>query len=166
MSIDPMRARLVRLRAELERERAHVRDLGEAVRTARRPVEGEPDEADLALLAVDLHRWYTAVEALIERIERAFEVTPGGPEWHTELLEGAVLELPGARPPILPEAALPQLRELLRFRHFFRHAYAVRFDAGKLLKLADDVEAVHDDIEQAFADFGRFLDELVGALEE
>jgi hypothetical protein len=111
----------------------------------------------VAVVAVGLHRWYSAVESIVERIERVFGTAPTGPEWHAELLRGAVLDIPGVRPAILPEAHVERLHELLRIRHFFRHAYAVELDRAKLLVLSSDLQAVGEPVLQAIRDFESFL---------
>jgi hypothetical protein len=52
---------------------------------------GEASEATLALAAVRLHRYYTAVEALLERVARLFdESIPEGPTSHRDLLQFSI----------------------------------------------------------------------------
>jgi hypothetical protein len=38
------------------------------------------------------------------------------------------LDVPGVRPAVIPEMALPALHELRKFRHFFRNAYILDLD--------------------------------------
>jgi hypothetical protein len=67
------------------------------------------------------------------RVERAFglpERTSG--DWHRQLLAAAARPLPGLRPALVPPTAERAWGEVLRFRHFLRHAYAVDLD-GRLL---------------------------------
>jgi len=89
----------------------------------------------LARTAVALHHAYGAFEAAIARIAKVFGTEPSDQNWHRSLLETMAMEVPGIRPPIVSSDALPALRDLLAFRHFFRHAYTVPLDAARLLTL-------------------------------
>lgn len=170
------RGRLLRLASELAKERGVLERIGEEVDVDAGRLEQLPGEsatrdpglerAALAVVAVGLHRWYSALESIAERIERTFGTLPVGPEWHTELLTGAVLEIPGIRPAILPERCLDRLRDLQRFRQFFRHAYAVELDRRKLLVLAGDLRAVKAPVMRAIRDFEEFLRAAGGALDD
>ncbi len=158
------RGRLLRLAGELAQERKvaegiALRALSDAARLAAVKASSDPDETRgfAASVALGLHRWYSAVESMIERVERTFETLPSGPNWQSELLEGAAIEIPELRPAILPEGQLDRLRELLRFRHFLRHAYAVELDAGRLQVLAADLTAVHASAGRAIETFEGFL---------
>lgn len=148
---------LVRLRAEIARDRAFVARLGDEVAELAEALDTGADGPTLAFVAVKIHRYYTGLESIIERIERTFGTEPRGADSHVELLRGAALELPGLRPAVLPPAVLEDLREILRFRHFFRHAYAVELDADKLSEVAARVEAASGPVQQALREFDDFL---------
>lgn len=49
------------------------------------------------------------------------------------------MEVPGVRPAVIGAATLAGLRDLLAFRHFFRHAYSVALDAARLAVLRQRV---------------------------
>jgi hypothetical protein len=158
------RGKLVRLRVELERERDILRALSEeTAKYAPRLRELDVEAPILAYVGVELHRYYTCLENILVRIERVFGVERAGGDWHLELLQGSALDLPGVRPAILPEAHLGELRELMRFRHFFRHAYAVALDRRKLVAVVGDFVRVADVVDQSLALFARFLDESAAA---
>ena len=53
------------------------------------------------------------------------------------------------------------LRELLAFRHFFRHAYAADLDGERLARLASVLDAVHGGLAH---DLDAFLEEIEKAL--
>lgn len=113
------------------------------------------------VVAASLHHYYTAVEALTERAMRAFgHSLPGGPRWHSELLELAATSIPGTRPALLGPESLRGLRELLAFRHFFRHAYAVDWDHDRLRR---NVAVMNEVSEPLAADVGRFVATLRAA---
>lgn len=158
-----MKARLARLQAELGQDLPVIARLGQTI--AASDAEGTRSAAELALLAVNLHRYYTAIETALERIERCFAAAPTGPNWRERLLEGAALDLPAIRPAILTAAAVAELREILKFRHFFRHAYSVDLDATRLLVIVGHVRATRVSIDEslrAFADVVAALGQGIG----
>lgn len=157
-----MRARLARLHAELLQDLPIVARLGAEI--ASTPEVSLRDEAQRALAAVRLHRYYTAIETVLERIERAFAAVPTGADWHAELLEGAALHLPDVRPAILPPAVVGELRELLKFRRFFRHAYAVELDATRLLALTVIVARARAEVDVSLAAFASVVAALARRL--
>lgn len=113
----------------------------------------EPGSETLLAVAVALHHWYGAAEAAFERITRTFEGTPERSErWHQSLLDAVTLDIPEVRPAVISAAIARDLRRLLGFRHFFRHAYAIPFDPGELERLARVLAQIH----------GRLAGELDG----
>ncbi len=88
-----------------------------------------------ARVAMILHHAYGAFEAALARIARTLGTEPTGANWHRALLETMAMDVPGVRPAVLSNSLLPGLRDLLSFRHFFRHAYSVTLDAGRLTTL-------------------------------
>ncbi len=160
------RAGLLRLRSELVRDRQILTALGREIDANRAVLAAETVErSKLAVLAVDIHRYYTGLESILERIERYFGVLPTGPDWHRELLDGAALEIEGVRPRVLAPALLEDFRELLRFRHFFRHAYAVELNAAKLEVVVQSIGAVRYETDECLRNFESFLTEAAGALD-
>ena len=53
-------------------------------------------------------------------------------DWHQEFLRAMGLAIDGIRRALLSRVSVAALRELLSFRHFFRHAYAVELEADRL----------------------------------
>jgi len=119
------------------------------------------DDTGQTVVAASLHHFYGAIESLAERTVRAFGQTVSrGERWHQELLEAASWDIEGVRPALFAPSTVADLRVLLRFRHFFRHAYAVAWDPEKLGAnlvvlarveplLARDIEAFLEVIETA-----------------
>jgi hypothetical protein len=92
-------------------------------------------------MAFEIERWYTAVESLFVRILRTLEgEVPTGPAHHRELLRVASLAVEPLRPALIPPTAEGDLRELLGFRHFARHAYDVEPEPARMLEHAERVE--------------------------
>jgi hypothetical protein len=158
-----MRARLARLASELAVDRGMIGALGSAISSGHSSLTADAGNGPaLAYVAVQIHRYYTGIENALERIERVFGSIPSGGEWHTELLNGSALDIPGVRPPILAPHLTEPLREVLRFRHFFRHAYAVELDAAKLRRVGAIVGTVHRDVMASLEHFAAFLSAASG----
>jgi hypothetical protein len=99
------------------------------------PASNDPNL--LARAAVALHHAYGAFESALARIAKVFDTEPSGANWHRSLLETMAMEVPGLRPAVVGQQTLPPMRDLLAFRHFFRHAYSVPLDAGRLSTLRE-----------------------------
>lgn len=127
-------ATLARLLVEIAADReALVKRLEDAHEGARRLAATPTDPGALALSALSLHAWYTGLETAFERVARELdEVVPTGDRWHRALLSQMTAEIPGVRPRIIAPTLAVELAALLAFRHFFRHAYAVTFEAERL----------------------------------
>jgi hypothetical protein len=138
-----MRGRLARLGSELAADQAMIATLGAEISAKLGSLTADGgDGRALAYLAVQLHRYYTALVSAVERIERVFGSGPSGGDWHVELLQAALIA---------------PLREVLRFRHFFRHAYAVDLDAAKLARVGEIVSTTHPDVVTSLGAFAAFM---------
>ena len=113
-------------------------------------------EAEAVQLAYALHNVYGALENSFEQVTRTFENHIVNRErWHHELLEKMFLDLGTLRPAVLPNEVKPVLRDLLGFRHLFRHAYDYSLDTAKVIALSQQWLRSSDKIRvalQAFAD--------------
>ena len=108
--------------------------------------------------AVALHHAYGAIESALARVARTIDGgLPEGADWHQALLESMTLDIESVRPAVLCADSVARLRPLLAFRHFFRHAYAATWDAGRLAALRDDALAARAPLR---ADLQR-LDEVL-----
>jgi len=125
-----------------------------------------PDRPVVALVAVDIDRYYTSLEATFEAVARSLDRDiPTGSGWHQALLER--MEQPGdARPAVLGSATRAALTSLLRFRHFLRHAYAVEFDWRKLQPLARSLPETNALVASDLAAFRGFLHSCLSHLED
>lgn len=122
--------------------------------------------AELTLLAVNLHAFYTALETLLERIAVLLdEEVPKGSAWHLELLDQMTVEVPGLRPAPVPDAIVADLQELRRFRHFFRNAYVLDLDPARVREHAQRVARIHRPLRDSLTRFRDYLDELIGGLQ-
>ncbi len=158
---------LVRLQLELRVDLAamgqHQQRLSE--------LQGRWDTASLEQVwvgwaALSLHAWYTALETLSERIVTAIDrLKPEGPQWHTNLLAQAATAVPKHRPALIPVSALDGLRDLRKFRHFFRSAYVVLFDPVLVERQMAVLLSLHPAITASIADFDSFLTQTIESLQ-
>ncbi len=155
-------AEVQRLRAEMKSDRAAFgMRLDELSRLD--PLSAEP--AISAQIAVCLHHAYGAVEAALTRVARLLEGSvPQGSDWHQQLLHTMTLDIPSVRPAILDPETAELLRKLLGFRHFFRHAYAVSWDAEQLARLQGVALATRIPLSRDLDALDTFLVQLASAV--
>ncbi len=157
----PAEPRIEHLLASVERDRALLARLASRVDAARASAPWPAGDATLYLVAMTLDHYYSAFEAIAERIARTFEGAPErGPRWHRELLDGAALALRDVRPRVIEPGTYDGLLRLLEFRHFVRHAYGVDLDPVRLLVLAVDLAPIHVAVSH---DLDRFAASLRGS---
>lgn len=154
-----MNPRVQRLRAELSSDvRAFEARVDEL---AALPDLAGGGPATLAQAAVALHHGYGAIEAALIRVVRMLEGSvPDGPDWHQTLLADAGLAIDAVRPALLRQETAAQLRRLLGFRHFFRHAYGVPFDPMRL----EELRQVAVRLRPSVVEDMRAIDVLLGRL--
>ena len=136
--------------------RARCRDIDRiANRIAERRTEfSQGVAAEVDSMGYQLHNLYGAFEQLFEEVARFFENRIDEARYHSDLIRRMQLEIRGIRPALLSEATASDLDELRRFRHLFRHAYAMDLDPAKVAELADGVPGMWS----AFMrDFEQFL---------
>ena len=159
-------SRLARLRREidvdlvaLDARSAEVEELLVRWRDA-----GALPRAELVLVAVNLHGWYTALETLLERVSRLLDDdVPSGPTWHTDLIEQMQVDVPGVRAAVVPQVANSELHELRKFRHFFRNAYLLELDPGRIREHADRLVRAHLVVRPAIAALRAQVDAMLAS---
>lgn len=157
-----MSPRIQRLRAELAADLAafdrQIRKL------AALELGAATDEATSSMAAVALHHGYCALEGAFRRLVRELgEGEPAGPDWHQILLDDMGLEIPSVRPAVLGSSTIAALRQMLAFRHFFRHAYAVELDGERLAALQAVVVAVVPTVHAELGRLDAFLASMAAA---
>lgn len=97
---------------------------------------GNLDEIQTRAAASCLHSIYCGIEkvVLLALKERGTPF-PRGEAWHSEVLDAARLDR------IISEALRTELRNLMGFRHFYRHAYSFMIDTDLLKPLLDTARA-------------------------
>jgi len=122
-----------------------------------------PTRGEVALAALTLDHYYTSLESSFEEIARVIDgALPGGADWHRALLAQMAGEDP-ARPAVLRSSTAGLLRELLKFRHFVRHAYAVELDWSQMAGLAAGLVAVHAAVVADLDTFRAFVASCLAA---
>lgn len=123
------------------------------------PELGESEEQErLIVIAYRLHGLYSAFENIFRNISSAFEnhLDPSG--WHRQLLQRMRLDLSPVRPAVIDDETYEMLGELLRFRHFFRAAYASKIDSPRLrlvLSKALELKPIYRQQIERFLEFLR-----------
>jgi hypothetical protein len=142
---DVVRARLARLWPEAPKELSALAVHATRLRESSPALQHDQGSLPLrSVVAVELHAWYTAAVALLERTARAVDgALPDGDDSHREQLVPMAADLSPTRPPVLSRASLVALDELRRFRHFFRHASAVDLDPVHVLQHRTTVARCH-----------------------
>ena len=103
----------------------------------------DPDRGGVAIAAVALDRYYTSIESSLEMIGRVFDsMAPAGADWHRALLVSVSTGSP-TRPPVLSPETSSDLKDLLAFRHFLRHAYATDLEWKRMCDVAAALGNTH-----------------------
>ncbi|NLG68574.1 MAG: hypothetical protein GX496_03265 [Firmicutes bacterium] len=120
-------------------------------------VTGIPDDSVRAAAAATyLLRIYGAIERALERIAQEFDGgTPGGGDWHRELLRMMARAVPEVRPAALSPESLEWLDGCRKFRHRVLHVYASPLVWAKMAHL---VAEAPEGFQRLRADLDRFSD--------
>jgi hypothetical protein len=154
-------AELRSLLAEIDTARDLLGRLASELKETDPGDQASPSREVLALLAMDLHSWYTALEALMVRVLTVFEGgIPAGEASHALVLRAALRGIEGVRPAVLSAGLRESLDEIRRFRHFFRHAYALDLRYDRLRCALRPLLECHQPIDQDLARFAQIVREL------
>jgi hypothetical protein len=155
-----MTTTLLALAQRIREELDNIDRLLERSQEAWQRFENTGDDDDLDSVALSLHGCYAALERLLELIAGTVDGNiPTGANWHHALLQQMTKSITGTRPPVLSEAMADDLDEYRGFRHVVRHAYALRFEAGKLQSLVERAPAVFANARAALTAFAVFLEQ-------
>jgi hypothetical protein len=88
-----------------------------------------------------LHAFYNGVENIFKNVAQSRdEAIPRTGDWHASLLER--MSLAHEKTGMIDGPLAERLKEYLRFRHFFRHAYVFDIRWEKMSPLLDDLETL------------------------
>jgi len=123
-----------------------------------RAAKGEPDHETLVVLATALHGLYNGAENALKRILSEIDgVVPKGETSHSELLRQASVPTE-RRPAVISNSLHDELRPIMAFRHFFRHAYAFQFEWEKIAELVGNFGHVVKCLREELTAFLQHLD--------
>jgi len=112
-------------------------------------------------VALNLHSFYTGVEAGLEDIGRSIDAAlPQGPNWHQELLQQMTAQLNDLRPAVLGRNTRTCLDEYRAFRHLVRNVYTFNLKPTRMQELAEEVQHCFGLVRYDFEEFIHFLQEV------
>lgn len=117
---------IIRINVKLQRIEAELEKI-DRNRTSLEGIESGEDLSEIVTsqTAFAIHNIYNGIEQILEDIARDLDGgLPGGNTWHSDLLDQLGSETP-LRPAVISGDILETTRDLMRFRHFFRHSYGV-----------------------------------------
>ena len=121
------------------------------------------DDGSFDGIALNLHGFYTGVEAIFEDIARTLEGSvPSSPNWHQELLQQMSAEMTGVRPPVISTQTRWCLDEYRSFRHVVRNLYTFNLRPDRVERLCTELRACYESVRtdlDGFCDFVLQLDE-------
>ena len=113
----------------------------------------EPDNIELAALGTILHSFYNGVEGIFLHVAKQIDGTaPNDFAWHQSLLK-QVTESNDNRSSVISEQTADILAPYIKFRHFFRHAYAFMLDWKRVKPLADGLNTVWTTVKNEIESF-------------
>ena len=99
------------------------------------------DSGFLDGVALNLHSFYTGVEAIFEDIGRTVDnALPNGGNWHQELLQQMAAQLEDLRPAVISQETRACLDEYRAFRHLVRNLYTFNLRPSRVGELAVSVQ--------------------------
>ncbi len=163
-ALEMSEALIRRLMADLRADLEMCEEIAARLGTTCGPLEDSlADVGARALVALELHRYYTALEGAFERVARYLDGhVPTREGWHRELLRQVSLPLPGVREALVPQEVAAELSHLLSFRLFFRHAYAVELDWSRLIEHRERARRLHPEVKVGL---GRLIEHLESTLD-
>lgn len=111
-------------------------------------------------LALHLHGFYTGVERILYLIAREIDGNvPTGSDWHKQLLNQMLVEIPTVRASVLSEKTYQELNEFRGFRHVVRSLYAYKLDVSRVLELTHHLKICHQNFAREINQFCQSLTE-------
>jgi hypothetical protein len=130
-------AKLDRIASELESSTANLS------RLASRNRDGDLDEIISRETGLTLHNIYNGIEQILEDVARDIDGgQPSGMNSHSDLIDQLQVET-YLRPAVVGKAIFDDVKDLMKFRHAFRHGYGMSMRAfeiaGKYAVLSEKV---------------------------
>ena len=103
-----------------------------------------------------LENHYTCLETIYLRISQSFENNLDPARRHNDLLQRMTLEIEGVRTAAVSEETFSPLFDLLKFQHFKRYCFELRYDWDRLDFLVTKLRPVHPLVTRDPERFARF----------
>jgi len=117
------------------------------------------DDYYLDGVALNLHGYYSGFERIFTHIAETVDGDlPHGEDWHLNLLQQMLDEVPGIRPAVISAEAGEILNELRKFRHIVRNVYTHHFDPVRLGKLVKESSGMFVQLKAELLAFVAFLE--------
>lgn len=158
------RGLIAALRGDISGDRRILNKCAELLHDAGERLASSTPEL-CAYVAVQLHAYYCAAEAIFERIAvRLDRARPTGDDSYKQLLMAMRVSRPLHRSAVIDDALAHDLAKLLTFRHFFRHSYGANLDASELVINVEVLLSVHPRLTAALDELDRFLERAHAAV--
>ena len=96
------------------------------------------DSASLRIIGSILHDYYSTVENIFKAVAINIDKNSHqGDQWHKELLEQMMLDVPGLRMPVIASETAQKLNYYRSFRHVFRNVYGFELSFKKIKNLLE-----------------------------
>lgn len=118
------------------------------------------NQVSAIVVAQVIENFYTAAETLFLRISQFFENNLNREKWHKDLLDKMILRINGVRDAVISQESYDELLELMRFRHFKRYYFELKYDWDKLDFLTKKLESQFITLPLDLKKFISFLDKL------
>lgn len=115
-------------------------------------------ESLISALTLYIENFYMGVERIFTLIAKQIDkTTPSGKNWHIQLLNQMLIEIPSVRSAVISENTYENLNEFRGFRHVARSLYAYDLEPKRVIDLANKVNQCHENFKN---DIQIFLNKL------
>ena len=115
---------------------------------------------ELTIISKTIVDYYTSLETVFLRISQSFENHLDKNRWHSHLLDKMILEVPNIRKRVIKDKTYDYLKEIMKFRHFYRYYFAIDYDEGKIKELEISFLNSTNLIVEDFEEYKKFINEL------
>jgi hypothetical protein len=115
--------------------------------------EHDPDNIEIAALGTILHSFYNGIEGIFLLVAKRIDKRMlDSSAWHQQLLEQMTRSV-SARFMFISNDTADKLSVYLKFRHFFRHAYAFMLKWQQMKPLVDNLSSVWEATKAEIVEF-------------
>ena len=105
--------------------------------------KGKLDEIQLRAAASTLHSIYNGIEKILLMKIKNLKIDIGSNhKWHTELL------IKSRENSLISDSLEEELRDLMGFRHFYRHAYGFMLNKENIKPLVNNIKKIFEDFKR------------------